>query len=100
MRLTHAFFQYVVFCSLQKKVSLARAQICISYTATAEAAASVVLLGTLKTRDWKMQDWKTWDQIAWVEITGLENGGPVLQGWKTRDWKTREHNLYGQPDVT
>ena len=61
---------------------------------------AVGIMGTLKTRDWKMQDWKTRDQIAWVEIAGLENGGPVLQGWKTRDWKTREHNLYGQPDVT
>ena len=39
-----------------------------------------VLMGTLKTRDWK-----TRDQMTGVENAGLENAGPSYRGWKTRD---------------
>ena len=34
----------------------------------------VVILGALKTRDWKTQNWKTRHQIAGVENAGPENG--------------------------
>ena len=44
------------------------------------ARRAIVILGTLKTRDWKIRD-----QMTGVENAGLENAGPTK---------------YGKPNVT